>query len=98
MQPSPTLRVQSERWLGFCLRNTGPAPDTNLLVDFLRSHFGLTGEPEEGSLCSAPRSRGAARLQGGAGGSRGTPAPAPTPPLCCCIFMSCLTYIQTGSH
>lgn len=37
------------------------------------------------------------RSSGGAGGC-GVLAPTPAPSFCCCILMSCMTYIQTGSH
>ena len=75
-----------------------PAPDINMLADFLGRLVWLTGE-REGSLPPPSLLPMAGKLlgsRGGAGGGREAPTPAPS--FCCCIFMSCMTYIQTGSY
>lgn len=99
-QSLSTPKIKSEKWLDFCLRNMGPIPDTNTLADVLKRCFWLIGRRRSPSLLPHPRLPVAGTLlscRGEAGGDRDIPAPAPTP-FCCCIFMSYMTYIQTGSH
>lgn len=100
-QSLSTPKIKSEKWLDFCLRNMEPIPDTNTLADVPKRCFWLIGRQRGSSVLPCPWLPIAGMLlscRGEAGGDRDIPAPAPTPSFCCCIFMSYMTYIQTGSH